>query len=36
MFWGTGWKEWDIAILATYVSCFAKLSKKSSHAKKAV
>ncbi|MFR2511971.1 MAG: hypothetical protein ACLS9K_08220 [Lachnospira eligens] len=24
---GTGWKEWDIAILATYVSCFAKLSK---------
>lgn len=31
---GTGWKEWDIAILATYVSCFAKLSKKSSHAAK--
>lgn len=31
---GTGWKSWDIAILATFVSCFAKLSKKSSHAAK--
>ena len=31
---GTGWKEWDIAILATFVSCFAKLSEKSSHAAK--
>ena len=31
---GTGWKSWDIAALATFVSCFAKLSKKSSHAAK--
>ena len=31
---GAGWKSWDIAILATFVSCFAKLSKKSSHAAK--
>ena len=31
---GTGWKSWDIAILATFVSCFAKLSNKSSHAAK--
>ena len=31
---GTGWKSWDIAALATFVSCFAKLSEKSSHAAK--
>ena len=31
---GTGWKNWDIAALATFVSCFAKLSNKSSHAAK--
>ena len=31
---GTGWKSWNIAALATFVSCFAKLSEKSSHAAK--
>ncbi len=31
---GIGWKSWNIAILATFVSCFAKLSEKSSRAAK--
>lgn len=31
---GTGWKEWDVAVFATFVSCFAKLSQKSSGAAK--
>ncbi len=31
---GMGWKSWNIAALTTFVSCFAKLSEKSSHAAK--
>lgn len=31
---GTGWKVWDVATFATFVSCFTKLSVKSSHAAK--
>lgn len=31
---GMGWKSWNIAVLTTFVSCFAKLSEKSSHAAK--
>lgn len=30
----TGWKSWDIAAFTTFISCFAKLSKKSSSAAK--
>lgn len=29
---GTGWKLWDIAVFTTFLSCFTKLSEKSSHA----
>ena len=29
---GTGWKLWDIAVFTTFLSCFIKLSEKSSHA----
>mgnify|MGYP004464518911 FL=1 len=31
---GMGWKSWNIAALTTFISCFAKLSEKSSHAAK--
>lgn len=31
---GTGWSQWDVAALATFLSCFAKLAKKSSSAAK--
>ena len=31
---GTGWKNWDIAIFTTFLSCFTKLSVKSSNAAK--
>jgi len=31
---GTGWKNWDIAIFTTFLSCFTKLSVKSSKAAK--
>lgn len=31
---GQGWSAWDVAALATFLSCYAKLSKKSSHAAK--
>lgn len=29
---GIGWKLWDIAVFTTFLSCFTKLSVKSSHA----
>ena len=29
---GTGWKTWDVAAFATFLSCFIKLSEKSSKA----
>lgn len=29
---GIGWKLWDIAAFTTFLSCFTKLSEKSSHA----
>lgn len=31
---GTGWKVWDIAVFTTFLSCFIKLSVKSSSAAK--
>lgn len=31
---GTGWKSWDVAAFTTFLSCFIKLSEKSSHAAK--
>ena len=31
---GTGWKLWDVAAFTTFLSCFLKLSVKSSHAAK--
>ena len=31
---GTGWKLWDVAAFTTFLSCFIKLSVKSSHAAK--
>lgn len=31
---GTGWKTWDVAAFATFLSCFIKLSEKSSKAAK--
>lgn len=31
---GTGWKTWDIAVFTTFLSCFTKLSVKSSSAAK--
>lgn len=31
---GTGWKIWDVAAFTTFLSCFLKLSVKSSHAAK--
>lgn len=31
---GTGWKAWDIAAFTTFLSCYTKLSVKSSHAAK--
>jgi ATP-binding cassette, subfamily B, multidrug efflux pump len=31
---GTGWKLWDIAAFTTFLSCFTKLSVKSSKAAK--
>lgn len=31
---GTGWKVWNIAAFTTYLTCFTKLSVKSSHAAK--
>lgn len=31
---GTGWTAWDIAALTTFLSCYTKLSVKSSHAAK--
>lgn len=31
---GTGWRFWDIAAFTTFLSCFAKLAKKSSTAAK--
>lgn len=31
---GNGWKAWDVAAFTTFLSCFIKLSVKSSHAAK--
>ena len=31
---GAGWKAWDVAAFTTFLSCFTKLSVKSSHAAK--
>ena len=31
---GNGWKPWDVAVFTTFLSCFLKLSVKSSHAAK--
>lgn len=31
---GIGWTKWDVAAFATFLSCFTKLSVKSSHAAK--
>lgn len=31
---GSGWKAWDVAAFTTFLSCFIKLSVKSSHAAK--
>jgi len=31
---GTGWRAWDIAAFTTFLSCFAKMAVKSSHAAK--
>ena len=31
---GNGWKPWDVAAFTTFLSCFIKLSVKSSHAAK--
>ena len=31
---GNGWKLWDVAVFTTFLSCFLKLSVKSSHAAK--
>lgn len=31
---GTGWAAWNIAAFSTYISCYSRLSEKSSHAAK--